>query len=680
MDLIRRSVLLLVLTACGDDRGDKPVNVPLDGYLEGSDQTLPVGIVGEPYEAYLAVSGGDAPYTWEVAEWDSLPGGLRLDPTGEVKGTPTQAGTFTVQMSATDASGRQKNLLATVTVILEPAILKCGETAEGTFTGTGWGPVLPDFSDETNTLWFGVELPTDATSRVELVFDIDDPVTVFVEKPTELVGDWDLEEHYIATYLDPTDPFEPITSVRIDAGTNPSLSGFSSQALLPWLLVAQQSGDWKVTVECSDGPVFQSVLAYPTEIGQEIQINYDVYGSQEGVRIWTDDDLPDWIVWDETTGIVTGTALETGGWEFTLKAEDAAGNVREEPAIISVYDVTDVACGGSAPVEIGEGYYDGEFTSYFDTKGYQIFRVAIDPEGPTSAITATLGDGDTQLLASVLNNDELFKFYPGAERLYTTGYPTELLIDPRSYPAIKHYRIDGHVYFIASTLGIDTSMTLSIDCDDTPRPDLAGLPVFEPLTSDAFALDAVGGTSPWGWSAVGLPAGISLDTSGALAGSTPEVGTSDVDVTVVDKLGATHTEAYPFFVGYDEACAGAIYLDCGDTYEGDFTQSYFSDPNYSSASTAVFCVVYDKDTTLGYAIEADDTQLRVDVVDPGATEFDLYTANRGTYVAFVDRHDREGVALNPWNWPNLEDYRNLPVRVVVRAYDSGAFSTTLTCE
>ena len=91
------------------------------------------------------------------------------------------------------------------------------------------------------------------------------------------------------------------------------------------VLVAQSPGDWALTVACTDGPVFVDLAQYPTELGQPLLYDYQVYGDNAGIRIWTEDPLPDWMIWDEATGVITGTAEEPGAWEFTVIAESVVG-------------------------------------------------------------------------------------------------------------------------------------------------------------------------------------------------------------------------------------------------------------------------------------------------------------------------------------------------------------------
>lgn len=65
---------------------------------------LPDGTVGQPYNVQLQASGGILPYTWSILQ-GSLAPGVQLDPlTGEITGTPTQAGTSQVIIEVMDSS------------------------------------------------------------------------------------------------------------------------------------------------------------------------------------------------------------------------------------------------------------------------------------------------------------------------------------------------------------------------------------------------------------------------------------------------------------------------------------------------------------------------------------------------------------------------------------------------
>ncbi len=328
--------LLSTFLGCNEDRGDKPVNPPTFAPLEAPDQTLPVGTVGVKYEERLTVNGGQGPYEWTVPSWSEVPGGLKLKKDGRIKGAPSEAGDHIFSVIAHDSAGREKQIQVELKVLLELDVVQCGDTIEGEFLGSGLGVTEVDFGDTNNVNWLGVQVPNDLTTRIDLRFSNTNISTVYVQRPSEPVGSWNLEDQYVGTYLNPG--FSTMV-VTIDASTDPSLSGYSAQPTIPLLLVGQAAGNWSLTVECSDGPILVRAEQYPTQRGDPLEIDYDVYGDNTDVRIYTEDPLPPWMIWDEATGTVTGTAMEEGGWEFTVIAETEDGRRREERSIIGVYEV-----------------------------------------------------------------------------------------------------------------------------------------------------------------------------------------------------------------------------------------------------------------------------------------------------------------------------------------------------
>ncbi|HWK29726.1 MAG TPA: Ig domain-containing protein [Solirubrobacter sp.] len=85
---------------------------------------LPQGMVGVAYTHTLTATGGRAPYTWTA---DALPAGLTLGTGGQLTGTPTDAGTVNVALTATDRDGRHATRTLALQV-LPPGIELTTET------------------------------------------------------------------------------------------------------------------------------------------------------------------------------------------------------------------------------------------------------------------------------------------------------------------------------------------------------------------------------------------------------------------------------------------------------------------------------------------------------------------------------------------------------------------------
>ncbi|MGH9450967.1 MAG: putative Ig domain-containing protein, partial [Terriglobia bacterium] len=81
---------------------------------------LHLGDIQQPYNAVLTALGGAAPYTWTVTS-GSLPPGLALDSTsGQISGTPTQGGTFSLTVTAKDSKGASASANFSVEVFEQP--------------------------------------------------------------------------------------------------------------------------------------------------------------------------------------------------------------------------------------------------------------------------------------------------------------------------------------------------------------------------------------------------------------------------------------------------------------------------------------------------------------------------------------------------------------------------------
>ncbi len=78
------------------------INPPLE---ITSPRNLPAGAVGQPYSLQLEAIGGVPPYTWNRAA-GVFPPGLFLTASGEIRGTPTEAGSYIVTIRVQDSEGR----------------------------------------------------------------------------------------------------------------------------------------------------------------------------------------------------------------------------------------------------------------------------------------------------------------------------------------------------------------------------------------------------------------------------------------------------------------------------------------------------------------------------------------------------------------------------------------------
>lgn len=83
--------------------------------------TLPDGTIGSPYSQRLTAGGGTAPYTFsllysETVPYTFLPPGLSLSPSGVVSGIPTEEGSFSFMVIASDEFGCSGSQLITINI------------------------------------------------------------------------------------------------------------------------------------------------------------------------------------------------------------------------------------------------------------------------------------------------------------------------------------------------------------------------------------------------------------------------------------------------------------------------------------------------------------------------------------------------------------------------------------
>lgn len=101
-----------------------------------SPETIPAATAGTPYgPVTITASGGTAPYTFAVSA-GALPPGLTLSSDGVISGTPTQSGSFTVTITATDAAGCQGSRIYS-------AVVNCPVITIAPATLPGGAPGLP---------------------------------------------------------------------------------------------------------------------------------------------------------------------------------------------------------------------------------------------------------------------------------------------------------------------------------------------------------------------------------------------------------------------------------------------------------------------------------------------------------------------------------------------------------
>ncbi len=103
--------------------------------------SLPVGSVGQPYQAQLMASGGLPPYSWNIAS-GNLPPGLALNASsGAITGTPTSSGLFPFTMQVTDSQNNTASAQLSIAISSGVLMITTTQLPSGT-QGVGYQATL----------------------------------------------------------------------------------------------------------------------------------------------------------------------------------------------------------------------------------------------------------------------------------------------------------------------------------------------------------------------------------------------------------------------------------------------------------------------------------------------------------------------------------------------------------
>jgi len=106
--------------------------------LQLNSSGLPAGEIGVPYNGTILSSGGTPPLQWQVIA-GGIPG-LQLSPTGGLSGTPTAAGTMTVQLS--DSSNPPQVVTASVGPAIAPDLSLPSQSLPAGVIGTSYATTI----------------------------------------------------------------------------------------------------------------------------------------------------------------------------------------------------------------------------------------------------------------------------------------------------------------------------------------------------------------------------------------------------------------------------------------------------------------------------------------------------------------------------------------------------------
>ena len=514
--------------------------------------TLPGGTVGTLYDETVSGSGGTAPYTFAVTS-GTLPDGLTLNSsTGQITGTPSAAGTFNFDVTATDANACTGVTSYSITmtcpaITVNPATLPdgtIGVSYDETVSGSG-GTAPYTFAVTSGTLPDGLTLDSNtgqisgtATALGTFNFDITatdnfgctgtTSYTVNINCPEVTVLPATLPNGTVGTAYDQT--------VSGNGGAEPYTFAVTSGSLPDGLTLDSNTGQISGTpsaagtfnfdITATDANGCTGVTSYSITMGcPAITVNpstlpngtmgtlYDQTVSGSGgtapyTFAVTSGSLPTGLTLDANTGQITGTPTALGPFNFDITATDNFGCTGTTSYTVTIDCPAITVLPGTLPNGIVGALYDQTVSGSGGTAPY------------TFAVTSgTLPTGLT------LN----------ANTGQITGIPS----------ASGTFNFDITATDANNCAGV-TSYSISMVC-----PVITLNPATLPDGSVGVLYDqtvsGIGGTAPYAYtvSSGTLPDGLTLNPiTGQITGTPTTLGTSNFMITATDSFGCAGTVSY----------------------------------------------------------------------------------------------------------------------------------------
>jgi len=511
------------------------------------------GEQGISYSQILTATGGATPYTWSIAS-GTLPDGLGLDSsTGVISGTPTTDGTFPFTIRVTDSGGGTATADLSIIINTAPTISTTSVPDGG--VGVAYSQTLAATDGTTPYAWSIASgtlpdgLSLDSSSGVISGTPISPGTWNFTVQLTDSVGGAATADLFITIS---TAPIISTTSVpdsevgvaysqtlaatggtipyawSIASGTLPDGLGLdfstglisgtpTTDGTFPFTIRVTDSGGGTATADLSitinTAPIISTTsvphgwlwvgVAYSQTLAATGGTTPYTWSIASGT-------LPDGLSLDSSSGVISGTPISPGTWDFTVQVSDSGGGTATATFTIQV-----TVSGGGTPtadLSITTSVPDGEVgVAYSQT---------LAATGGTTPYTWSITSGT---LPDGLGLDS------------STGLISGTPISLGTFPFTIRVTDSG---------GGAATAALSIIINTAPTISTASLPDGGVGVAYSQTLAATGGTTPYTWSITSgtLPDGLGLDSStGVISGTPTTDGTSPFTIRVTDSGGGAAT-------------------------------------------------------------------------------------------------------------------------------------------
>jgi choice-of-anchor A domain-containing protein len=483
----------------------------------------------------MAGSGGSgSPYTFTAT---GLPAGLSISTSGTISGTPTASGTFSYTVTVTDSNGHSGTLNCTVTVA-PPVSATCvsitavqgyaitpvtmagsgGSGGPYTFTATG----LPaGLSISTSGTISGTPTASGTFSYTVTVTDsnghsgtVNCSVTVAPPVSATCIAITAVQGYAITpvTMVGSGGSGGPytFTATGLPAGLSISTSGTISgtptaSGTFSYTVTVTDSNGHSGTVNCTvtvAPPVSATCVSIDAIQGNAIvPVTLTGSGGSGGPYTFTATGLPAGLS-ISTSGTISGTPTVSGIFNYTVTIADSKGNKGTLNCSITVLPQVSVSCVTFSAAQ-GKAITPVSLTGSGGAGGSYTFTATGLPAGLTMSSTGVISG--TPTVSGTFSYTVTVTDTGGNQGSGRCSHSSTLTCTITVAPAVS-----------ATCLSIDAIQGNAIV---------------------AATLTGSGGTGPYTFTATGLPAGLSISSSGTITGTPTVSGTFSYTVTVTDSKG-----------------------------------------------------------------------------------------------------------------------------------------------